>query len=417
MSPLEYFQCGGAPRKGVLEKQVRLGDKEVTSMVKLKLDDIRQKVYVTMGHCEATMHYFAVPKGESDVKMVYDGTKSGLNACLYAPWFMLPDADGLVRTLDDQYWCIDNDYGEMFLNFWIHPELMQFSGMDLTPLYGTHEDGSLRVEVWSRCSMGQSPSPYVTVQQTRRLKMFFLGDPQDENNMFRWDRIELNLPGTLTYKPGEPWVSKRHKDGRLAADAHDYVDDLRGTAPTCEDAWQVGGRIAKTASFYGVQDAARKQRQQTQQPEAWAGVVCGTHPNRPFVSVTQTKWDRTKLEIQRLQDEIKSLTLPGSDKRICHKTLEQVAGFLNHIARAYPTIRIYLNGIYASMNAWRPDRDEEGWRMNIYKLDPETQQSKAPARVRMVSRMEADVKALEKLTSTSSPPERMICPSPRGAVA
>ncbi|KAL7575181.1 hypothetical protein ACA910_018671 [Epithemia clementina (nom. ined.)] len=123
------------------------------------------------------------------------------------------------------------------------------------------------------------------------------------------------------------------------------------------------------------------------------------------------------MEIQRLCDEVNSLSAPGSDNRICHKTLEQVAGFLSHIARAYPTIRIYLNGIYASMNAWRPDRDEEGWRLNVYTLDPETEHSEAPVRVRMVPRMKGDVTALDNLTMSATPPECMIRPNKHGSVA
>ena len=39
------------------------------------------------------MFFFHVPKGERDIRMVYDGSKSGLNASLYAPWFALPTID------------------------------------------------------------------------------------------------------------------------------------------------------------------------------------------------------------------------------------------------------------------------------------------------------------------------------------
>ncbi|KAL7562228.1 hypothetical protein ACA910_004037 [Epithemia clementina (nom. ined.)] len=233
--------------------------------------------------------------------MVYDGTKSGLNACLYAPWFILPDADVLARTLDDGYWCIDNNYGETFLNFWIHPDLMKFSGMDLSPIYGKRSDGSFWIEGWTRCPMGQSPSPYATIQQTRRLKcLVFATGARGKCNIFRWKDIRVNMPGQEECQPGEPWKSKRQADGRLAADTHDYVDDLRGTAPTAEAAWQVGAAIAKTASYHGVQDAGRKRRAQTQRPGAWAAVVCGSYTNRPFISVTQSKWDKTKNEIARL---------------------------------------------------------------------------------------------------------------------
>ncbi|KAL7579277.1 hypothetical protein ACA910_011433 [Epithemia clementina (nom. ined.)] len=169
--------------------------------------------------------------------------------------------------------------------------------MDLTPLYGRRLDKSLWIEAWTRCPMGQSPLPFATIQQTQKLKRIILGSPEDPTNVFQWSSVSLNLPGSESYRPGEPWIAKRRKDGRLAADAHDYVDDLRGTATTMEDAWQVGSRIAKKASYHGIQDAARKRREQSTRPGAWAGVVCGTTPMRPYISITQTKWDQTKMEI------------------------------------------------------------------------------------------------------------------------
>ncbi|KAL7556763.1 hypothetical protein ACA910_009419 [Epithemia clementina (nom. ined.)] len=326
--------------------------------IAIKLEDVRKKKYIAPGRCVATMNYFSVPKGEADIRMVYDGTKSGLNDCLFSPWFPLPDADALTNTLDDGYWCVDNDYGKMFLNFWLHPELQQYSGMDLSSL---NLDGQMKgtLEVWCRCPMGQSPSPYATVQQTRRLKRIMLGDRFDPNNVFNWSHVRLNLPGSHGYQPGVPWISKQRSNGQIAADAQDYVDNLRGCAPTEEDAWRVGNKIAKVASFHGVQDAARKRRQQTQRPGAWAGVVCGTSPLRPYLSVTQEKWDKSKQEIQRLKQEAvhAQTTVQGY---VTHKVLEQVAGFLNHVARSFPTIRLYLNGVYATLNAWCPDCDEDG---------------------------------------------------------
>ncbi|KAL7579543.1 hypothetical protein ACA910_007918 [Epithemia clementina (nom. ined.)] len=233
-----------------IARQSALGDAAMVAMITTKLEDVPGKGYVhAHPPIKAMMNYFAVLKGDTDVRMVYDGTKSGLNECLYAPWFFLPDLDALARTLDKGFWCIDNDYGEMFLNFWLHPELEQYSGMDLTPLYRRRHDGSLWIETWSRCLMGQSPSPFVTTQQTRRLKRLILRDAQDHSNVFQWDYVKLNLPGTPAYQPGEPWISKQCNDGCLASDAHDYVDDLHGTAATMEEAWQEGARIAKTKAF------------------------------------------------------------------------------------------------------------------------------------------------------------------------
>ncbi|KAL7567016.1 hypothetical protein ACA910_019941 [Epithemia clementina (nom. ined.)] len=283
--------------------------------------------------------------------------------------------------------------------------------MDFTTLFEI-EDGrsNLLIEVWHRCPMGQTPSPYVTIQQTRRLKRLILGDPIDQNNVFSWDRVCLNLPGTWTYQPGVAWITKVRTSGQVAADAHDYVDDLRGTALSHKEALQVGSKIAKEASYYGFQDAARKRRPQTQQPGAWAGVVCGTQPNRPYISVTKEKWMHTKQEIQRLKNEFLACEQsqePPKTGTMSHKLLEQVAGFLNHVRRAFPTIRIYLNGIYAMMNVWGPDRDEEGWKIGEVKIEHNFLN---PKHVRPVKRLAFDIAALEGLTATEDPPDRYLRP-------
>ncbi|KAL7580706.1 hypothetical protein ACA910_002213 [Epithemia clementina (nom. ined.)] len=96
-----------------------------------------------------------------------------------------------------------------------------------------------------------------------------------------------------------------------------------------------------------------------------------------------------------------------------HKTLEQVAGYLNHVARAYPTIKIYLNGVYATLNAWHPDHDEDGWKTGRDKI--EYDHLNTPDRVRLVKRMRFNVVALEELTKAPSPLERLIRPAAMGS--
>jgi hypothetical protein len=327
---------------------------------------------------------------------------------LWAPWFPLPDNSGLIRAIEDGYWCIDNDYGEMFHNWWMHPELRSYSAVDLTPLFGTTEEGKPTIEAWTRLPMGERPSPYAAVQQGRRLRRAFLGDPANENNIFKWDYVEVNLPGSKGYRPGRPWFSKRRKCGDIAADAQDFVDDLRGTGKTAEDAWQVGTCIGKTASYYGVQDATRKRRVQSQTPGAWAGTVVGTVPST-FVSVTDEKWSKTKSELNRLDVAHQAAVKPGGNKRIELKLLEQVAGFLNHIARAFPLLKVYLNGIYATMNSWRPDRDVDGWKIGDIRVDYDVYDP--PQNVTVIDRLSHDITALRTLTDTDFPPKVPVRPS------
>ena len=146
--------------------------------------------------------------------------------------------------------------------------------------------------------------------------------------------------------------------------------------------------------------------------------MCGTAPDRPYISVTQEKWNKTKGEISRLRVEIDEANA-RSDNTVKRKVLEEVAGFINHVERAYPTLLLYLNGVYATMNAWRPDGDEDGWKTvtNDQDLRNVGDYLTPPDRVRLVPRMIFDVEAMEELTHADYPPERFLRPDKTKAKA
>jgi hypothetical protein len=80
--------------------------------------------------------------------------------------------DQMLCTIDVGYWSGDNDYGNMFLNFWLHAELQKYCGVDLTGLFPEEIDRSNRTtlwKVWARPAMGLRPSPYQAVQGEGRL--------------------------------------------------------------------------------------------------------------------------------------------------------------------------------------------------------------------------------------------------------
>jgi hypothetical protein len=77
---------------------------------------------------------FDVPKGDTDIRMVYDGTSSGLNEALWAPSFWLPTTDSAMRMYDYATYCVDLDLGEMFLNFPMDPTIRPYAGVDLSQL-------------------------------------------------------------------------------------------------------------------------------------------------------------------------------------------------------------------------------------------------------------------------------------------
>lgn len=218
---------------------------------------------------------FEVPKGTEDIRLVCDGSKSGLNESLWAPWFALPAVETtMCRTLEPGYWCADNDCEDQFLNFPLDEDIRPCCGIDLSQLHpervGDEED--LLTAIWTRNAMGLKTSPCASVQGALRAKRMMMEDDMGlgvgDKNPFSWDRIRKNHPGSKGYNPTLPWISKFDEEGSLACDLHQHVDDLRITAKDASLAWRASSRAAKMCSYLGLQDAARKRREPSQEPGA-----------------------------------------------------------------------------------------------------------------------------------------------------
>jgi hypothetical protein len=154
-----------------------------------------------------------VPKGEDDVRMVCDGAKSGLNDCIWVPRFPLPTVVTHLRAAEPGAFMGDMDVGEMFLNFILHESMQALCGVDLTEFFGEVGTGlnskpKVLWERWVRAAMGLKSSPCQAAQGMLVVKETILGDRADPDNVFRWDAIRMNLPGSATYDPSLPWVSK-----------------------------------------------------------------------------------------------------------------------------------------------------------------------------------------------------------------
>jgi len=113
------------------------------------------------GEIESLMNYFAVSKGDTDVRVVYDGTLSVLNASLWAPYFPLPTLQSHLRIVEPGTYMADNGVGECFHNWILDERVRKWCGIDLTSILRSET----RVwERWERCAMGLRPSPYVSVR-------------------------------------------------------------------------------------------------------------------------------------------------------------------------------------------------------------------------------------------------------------
>ena len=417
-----------APRNR--DRQPPYEDEATKEKVKAKLQAVIDKGYIEITDIElveAMMFMFHVPKGETDIRIVYDGTKSGLNDALYAPWFALPTVDAMTRWVTAGSWLADNDYGEQFLNYPLHPDLRKYCGVDLSQLFSDDKEGKPCVGAWKRNAMGLKSSPYNSVQASLRAKRLVLGDPKDPDNPFAWDSVSLNLPGMEHYNPTKPWILKTRKDGLHAADICQYVDDVRIIAPTEELAWLCSSRMAKGLCWLGLQDAARKRRSPSRDPGAWAGATVSTERGVETKGVTQARWNKVKDRVRwiakqiGMEDEFSPLTYGTLAERMAKdgdaptghihfKTTESCVGFLVYVSMTYSSMVPYLKGIYLTLNAWRPDRDSEGWpidmktRASVKEKAGEQRRLLPPKWVKPVQRLESDLRALMELTALEEPP-------------
>jgi hypothetical protein len=86
--------------------------------------------------------------------------------------------------------------------------------------------------------MGFISFSYQATQAIGWAKEVMMGDNLDDNNVFRWAEVRMNLPGSVLYDPRVQWVSKvRKEDGRVAAGLFIYIDDFRPTAPSEQELW------------------------------------------------------------------------------------------------------------------------------------------------------------------------------------
>jgi len=71
-------------------------DGSVQLKMQAKLENVLDKGYIRPGRVKSLTGYFGVLKGPTDIRMVYDATRSGLNATLWSPNFGLPTVETLL---------------------------------------------------------------------------------------------------------------------------------------------------------------------------------------------------------------------------------------------------------------------------------------------------------------------------------
>jgi hypothetical protein len=170
----------------------------------------------------------------------------------------------------------------------------------------------------------------------------------------QWDQIILNLPGSSTYDLTLPWLIKWDKVvNTIAGDAVTFVDNVRGSGHSLENAWQVRLQYISCFQYLGIQDATPVFRPPSHKDVgAWAGAIYHIGVDEIWLAVSQEKWDGGRINVAALQSD-----LQASGGWWNHKTLLRHKGFLVHLSMTAEFIVPFLKGLHLATDSWRPKQD------------------------------------------------------------
>jgi len=140
--------------------------------------------------------------------------------------------------------------------------------------------------------------------------------------------------------------------------------------------------------------------------------------------VTQERWTKTRTIVRGIAEELERA---GKGRLMDRARLGSHRGFLVYVARTYSQLVPYLKGIHATMEAWRPDRDEDGWKIHDFAFDFDQEEGEeerkrvppagtrrglthkdGPKKVRAVPRLNGDLEALLAMTESETPPRCVV---------
>jgi hypothetical protein len=126
-----------------------------------------------------------------------------------------------------------------------------------------------------------------------------------------------------------------------AADLFTLVDDLRPCGPTKAEAWQAARRAASILNWLGIQDAAQKRRDTSQEPGTWTGAVIKTDGENVWLLTSQEKLDKAKKLMKEMEEliQVNPTAMP-------RKRMEEICGFLNYVFQTYSTMVPHLIGFH-----------------------------------------------------------------------
>ena len=343
--------------------------------------------YLEKGSVRLVIPRFTVPKA-NDVRVVWDSKANGHNAVLWAASFILGDFRDLeeitIKWLsqpvgnylragspDEDYsqdasnfiksWQADIDVGQQFHNYTAHESDRPNLGVRM---YNTANDGSVETEWFARFNVlhfGGRASPYIAGIGQQRILEWARGPPHHPVSPFRFARVVLNLPTMFTWDPSLPRVLCLREDGELASAEVDYVDDIHPTSRGRDSANAIAAAkwLRSRMNSVGNQADDRKYRIPTCRPGAWKGEIMHTDQPFPRKATTAKKWSRLKSGLSWILETSHTADVVPTAE------LRRIAGLGINVTEVYQDSRCYLKGFFNAIEAFRANRDLNGWRMRV----------------------------------------------------
>jgi hypothetical protein len=89
-------------KSGYRRAQRDTPDPKAKAQAVKKLEKVRARRYIAAGFVVSlTAAFFAVPKGDDNIRMVYDASVSGLNGAMWVPRFTLPTINTHMRSVEE----------------------------------------------------------------------------------------------------------------------------------------------------------------------------------------------------------------------------------------------------------------------------------------------------------------------------
>ena len=173
--------------------------------------------------------------------------------------------------------------------------------------------------------------------------------------------MHLNLPGDVDYDPSMPRVMLLRKDGELATREANYVDDIHPCIRERDgsnEARKACAQLKSGMNSVGNQADDQKYPLPSSTPGAWNGVIIHTDTPFPMMSTMLKKWVRFKDGLNWI------LTKGRSTGSLSTAKLRKIADLGVNLMQVYQDAKCYLKGFFNAIEAFRSDRDPQGWRID-----------------------------------------------------